>query len=335
MLMRSLFTAAASPCVRDGARRRCSLLQHALIGRSTRRLCSAPPPVPRKPLTGLASHVFAASVGLVAGGSIGLVGFGGAQFIIPGMTHPLLGLSQLSASGVSLASLSVSTVTSGASFVAAGCAALPVAAVIALPSMVSARVFTRLAARLSGDALALFFNGFSVILMMVNLIVATTAHGKEQPHTDPQAVALTRRETAAHESTDLSKFWEHALFGVCSGGVSALMGVGGLPLTISYLTVNTDLSHHLVQGTAVCSAAPAVLVSALSRAGSIPIATAVAVAVGASVGASLGAHAALSLKEAHLRVLYMVALAGFGGSSSIRAVANVRALLAARRNTTR
>jgi hypothetical protein len=268
---------------------------------------------------------------LVAGGSVGLVGFGGAQFIIPGMTHPLLGLSQLSASGVSLAALSVSTVTSGASFVAAGCAALPVAAAIAVPSMVSARVFSRLAAGMSGDALALFFNGFSVLLMTSNLAVVCTADSKEKPHAEPKVVALKRRETVAQESWDGSKAWMHAAFGVCSGALSALMGVGGLPLTISYLTLNTDLSHHLVQGTAICSAAPAVLVSALSRASSIPVATAVAVAVGASVGASVGAQAALSLEERHLRVLYIVALAGFGGSSTIRAVTNVRALLAARR----
>lgn len=268
---------------------------------------------------------------MVAGASIGLVGFGGAQFIIPGMTHPLLGLSQLSASGVSLASLSVSTVTSGISFLAAGCAALPIAAAIAVPSMVSARIFTQVAARLSGDALALFFNGFSVFLMLCNFIVISTASNKEEEMHDQEAVVLKRRETAAEESSDMSKALMHAAFGAASGAVSALMGVGGLPLTISYLTLNTDLPHHLVQGTAVCSAAPAVLVSAFSRLGAIPIGTAVAVAIGASIGSSLGAQAALMLPESQLRVLYMVALAAFGGSSSIRAVANMRALLAARR----
>ena len=32
------------------------------------------------------------------------------------------------------------------------------------------------------------------------------------------------------------------------GILSALMGVGGAPLCMSYLTVATDLPHHLVQG---------------------------------------------------------------------------------------
>jgi len=287
--------------------------------------------VPRKPLAGAASHLYSGAVGLLAGGCIGLVGFGGAQVITPLMTHPLLGLSQIGASGVALSSLGVSTVTSGASFLVAGCATLPVAAAIALPSMVSARLMTRVAERMSGDSLALFFNTFSLILLAGNFYVISTAKPKEKAHPSPEVVALARRDSALVESSDGRKVAEHVAFGVFSGAISALMGVGGLPLTISYLTLNTELPHHLVQGTAVCSAAPAILVSAISRIGAVPVATAVAVAVGASAGASLGAQGALRLDEAQLRLLYMVALVVFGGSSSVRAVGNVRAVLAARR----
>ena len=53
-------------------------------------------------------------------------------------------------------------------------------------------------------------------------------------------------------------------FGALSGVLSSLVGVGGLPIAMSYLTVSTDLPHHLVQGTAVLAVAPSVLVSALS-----------------------------------------------------------------------
>jgi len=291
---------------------------------------TTPPPAPRKPLAGAASHIYSGAVGLLAGGCTGLVGFGGAQVITPLMTHPLLGLSQIGASGVALSSLGVSTVTGSASFLVAGCAALPVAAAIALPSMVSARLMTRVAERLTGDALKLFFNTFSLILLAGNFYVISTAKPKEKAHACPQAVALARRDSAFAESSDGRKVAEHAAFGVFSGAISALMGVGGLPLTISYLTLNTELPHHLVQGTAICSAVPAILVSAISRISAVPVATAVAVAVGATVGASLGAQGALRLDEVQLRLLYMLALAIFGGSASVRAVGNLRAMLAAR-----
>ena len=90
-----------------------------------------------------------------------------------------------------------------------------------------------------------------------------------------------------------------------SGIISSLMGVGGLPLTISYITEVTNLPHHYVQGTAVCAVIPSILVSAISRVRVIPMSTAGCVALGAMAGGYGGANAALHMTEEHLRIIYI------------------------------
>jgi len=45
----------------------------------------------------------------------------------------------------------------------------------------------------------------------------------------------------------LPKLAQYACFGGGLGILSALMGVGGLPIAVSYLTVFSDCPHHLVQ----------------------------------------------------------------------------------------
>ena len=61
----------------------------------------------------------------MGGSTIGFVGWGGAQVIIPGMTYKYqnlglfngIGLSQLSATGISLSCLSLSTISSSIQFI--------------------------------------------------------------------------------------------------------------------------------------------------------------------------------------------------------------------------
>lgn len=103
------------------------------------------------------------------------------------------------------------------------------------------------------------------------------------------------------------------------------MGVGGLPLTMSYITEATELTHHYVQGTAVCALVPSILMSATSRLHAIPIQTAGYVAFGAMVvGGYWGAQSALRLTEDQLRHLYMVSLVVFGGRSAFGAAKNIQ-----------
>ena len=106
------------------------------------------------------------------------------------------------------------------------------------------------------------------------------------------------------------------------------MGIGGLPLTMSYLTSFTGLPHHLVQGTAQLAVAPSAITSAVSRLHVVPAATAAAVSTGAMGGAVVGASIALRTSEEGLRDLYMLSLVVLGGRSVVAAAHNLRSILA-------
>jgi uncharacterized membrane protein YfcA len=105
-------------------------------------------------------HLYAFGAGSVAGAMVGTVGWGGAQVLIPALTakHSLANAPQLAATGVSLTSLSWSTVSMGWEFWHENKVHVPLALMIGIPAVVSARIGTQLAKRLSGDALELIFN---------------------------------------------------------------------------------------------------------------------------------------------------------------------------------
>ena len=250
------------------------------------------------------------------------------------MTHPVMGLSQLAATGVSLCSLSLSTVTGSIKFLLEDSASLKTAAIIALPSIVTARVGARLAARLPDDVLQLAFNAVSVLLIPTHFIVQRNAERRwsatsteQQEQQDPgsqQPMKPPTRDSAMELALC------HSAFGCVSGVISAIMGVGGLPLTMSYLTAFTSLPHHLVQGTAQLAVAPSAITSAVSRWNVVPVATAAAVSAGAMGGATVGASIALRTSEERLRELYMLSLLLLGGRSFVAATRNLRSIWARR-----
>jgi uncharacterized membrane protein YfcA len=314
-----------------------------------------------------ARNLYAWSVGLMAGGVVGTVGFGGAQVVIPSMTataSPMIqnvaGYSQLAATGISLASLSISTISSGYNFWKDQKVHVPIAIAIGIPAVIAARLGTSVAKRISHDALALFFNGFSILLMPTHYYIQHCKnnhhHPKGQSNNDYDNLSFTvedlpsvgnnkndthqsasSSETTADENKDgedtiisvtRTEMLQHAGYGLFSGILSALMGVGGLPITISYLTLaTTDMHHHTIQGTAVCSLIPAILVSAASRWSVVPIQPAICVAGGAVVGSYAGSYFALHLDEDRLRQLYMASLVLFGSRSVYGAVGNLRNII--------
>ena len=338
-------------------------------------------------LQGPAKYAAGTATGLAAGFVLGLVGWGGAQIIKPSLTQ-FVGLSTLAANGTSLTSLSVAATMGAARFGFGGQSDLATAACIAIPSMAGARFGVVLAQKMSSEALALVFNGVSVILIPSHFFVQK--YREQNPHEDGggsglrfflddiqdhdvaaqdqnvnnsanvgvnEASAATVAEgisttplgasrdasspdmsTPATTSTlDFQRLqnlnplvFKHIAFGSVMGVVSALMGVGGAPLCMSYLTVATDLPHHLVQGTMMVAVLPAVLTSAASLAvgGHTPLLLAASVCAGSGIGSYLGAETALHLSESTLRSLYMGSLVLLGSRAFIAAIGNVRRLTA-------
>jgi len=307
--------------------------------------------------------LYAFGVGTAAGFTIGIVGWGGAQILIPAMTVPLplANYSQLAATGISLSSLSFSSVSASYKFLCEDKVVVPIAMSIGLPAVISARFGTvYLAQRLSSNALALFFNAFSVILIPTHFWIqqrADTRRTKQQQQQQKQQQTKPHIENAeGRNSTTVNKtinnntlstiddddtmttwfsqqkvpadVYQHISFGLFLGTISSLMGVGGLPFAMSYVTEfchdSMPPNHQYVQGTAVCAVVPSVLMSALSRLRSVPLLTAGCVATGATLGSSLGAGIALQLDPVTLHHLFMGSLLLFGGRSTIGAIRNLQ-----------
>ena len=121
---------------------------------------------------------------------------------------------------------------------------LLVAAAIAVPGIIGARIGVRLAEKMSGELLALIFNGMSMILIPTHVFVQE--YRKKNPHNNVEAIPAFSLERVRASAGD-PLMYQHAMYGLASGFLSALMGVGGAPLTMSYLTLQTTLPHHLVQ----------------------------------------------------------------------------------------
>lgn len=308
----------------------------------------SPPPSLRR-------HLYSLVIGSAAGATVGLVGWGGAQIIIPAMAWPnpaYAGLTQLAATGVCLASLSVSTATSGWEYWRKGSVDAPLAATIGASSALSAQWGTRLARRLSGRSLALVFDGLSMVFIPTHYWIQCRAEARRKASSSDaplrehsvgeakvvkspkQAISLNGDRHIPDTSALLriptiacADLLQHVAFGTLSGIVSALMGVGGLPLTVSYITEASGIEHHKVQGTAICAVIPAVVMSAISRMNVVPPVTAAVVSVGAATGGCAGAKAALYLSEDTLRHLYMGSLVILGGRSVFGAGKNITSMV--------
>ena len=273
---------------------------------------------------------------------------------------PFANYSQLAATGISLSSLSFSSVSASYKFLCEDKVVVPIALSIGLPAVISARFGTvYLAQRLSSNALALFFNAFSVILIPTHFWIqqrAETRRTKQQQQqtqqqTKPHIENVEDRNSTTVNKTinndtlstiddeDIMTTWfsqqkvpadvyQHISFGLFLGTISSLMGVGGLPFAMSYVTEfchdSMPPNHQYVQGTAVCAVVPSVLMSALSRIRSVPLLTAGCVATGATLGSSLGASIALQLDPVTLHHLFMGSLLLFGGRSTIGAIRNLQ-----------
>ena len=155
----------------------------------------------------------------------------------------------------------MSSISSGYRFWSDNQVNIPLALSIGLPAVVSARVGSHIA-KLSGNALELFFNGFSLLLIPTHLWIQKIRSERDEldvvdiDKEEEDTISKTRidgstssrrlvNDTVSIQATSNSSITsirdavrnnplllQHASFGVFSGVLSSLMGVGGLPLTM-------------------------------------------------------------------------------------------------------
>lgn len=300
--------------------------------------------------------------------AVGIVGWGGGQIIIPAFTysHPIANIPQLSATGLSLSGLALSSLSSGSKFWREKSVNIPIALSIGVPAVASSLIGSQIAKRLSGNVLALVFNGFSIVSIPVFFWIQQRRASKHyEDDNDQNLVGVTPQikvkeiehvKSANNDSNNNNKnntnkrqiescssiskssqqwlneilstpnLTKHISCGVACGIISSIIGVGGLPLTMSYLSESTHLSHHFVQGTALIALIPSIIFSTATKLHIMPVQTTVLVAFGGIIGGYAGAQFALDLTEEQLRFLYMSSLVLFGGRSMHGAIGNIRTL---------
>jgi uncharacterized membrane protein YfcA len=103
---------------------------------------------------------------------------------------------------------------------------------------VGVRIGLRAAQKMSSEFQALIFNGMSVVLIPSYFLV--------QQHTESIG---KKREKPISDSFDSLMIAKSSVFGVFLGSITSIMGVGGLPMVMSFLTLATECPHHLIQVT--------------------------------------------------------------------------------------
>ena len=278
--------------------------------------------------------------GFAGGSCVGLVGWGGTQIAVPALTHPSVGnMPQLVASAVSVCSQSVAASSACANYYTSGAVDVQLAATIALPAMVGARAGVAISRRLQPDVHALMFNGGSLLLMPCHFFVQrwrqTQQQSQQQQSQQQQSQQQQQQSQQQQEGQQplpspqpSGNTASLVSFGFLAGTLSSLMGVGGGPLAVSFLSVTTTLPHHLMQGTAACAVVPGMLAGGFFHVmkGHVPLASCAAVTAGAAAGGVFGSQVALGLSDERLRQCYMASLVLLGGRSFVAAGRNLQAI---------
>ena len=110
-----------------------------------------------------------------------------------------------------------------------------------------------------------------------------------------------------------------SVFGAAMGWTNGFMGVAGLPFVVTFLTLATDLPHHVIIGTTFASVTPTVLaaVTAHIRAQTVPLRLMPSLLGGAGIGCVAGATMSLNTSPEILQMLFILSLVAAGTRSSL------------------
>lgn len=220
--------------------------------------------------------------GFVAGLAGGLFGVGGGILLVPILTGSFA-LTQHQAHGTSLAAIGATAIAGMLVYAAQGHVAWVTGAIMAVASMVFARLGARLVARTSHAGLTRAFAVFLVLVAARMLWKAPAGGG---------APAL---EGLAGAAAALG-------VGAAVGLLAGFMGVGGGILAVPALTLLFGASQQTAQGTSLALILVTAPVGAIEhhRHGNVVARLVPYLALGAVLGAPLAAWLALRLPQAAL-----------------------------------
>jgi len=207
------------------------------------------------------------AAGVLAGLAGGLFGVGGGIILVPTLTG-WFGLTQHEAHGTSLAVIAATALPATIVYALRGQVDVPTALMVALGSLVTARLGARAATRLSGRALKWAFAVF-IALVAIRLFwkVPTPAAHAGLPGIGGLAFDL--------------------LVGGATGFVAGFMGVGGGVIAVPAFTLGLGMSQHVAQGTSLAVILVTGPAGAIEHArhGNVVLRVVPPLAVGAAAGA--------------------------------------------------
>lgn len=230
----------------------------------------------------------------------GLFGIGGGALAVPGLLW--LGLTQHAAHATSLAAIVLTAAAAVVPFALDG-AVDPLAAVaLVVGSLAGVTLGTGLMHRIPEKGLRLGFVAFLVIVairMLIGIELSGDAHVPEL--SSVQLLAL-------------------AGVGLATGGLSAVLGVGGGIVLVPALVLGFEFSQHAAEGTSLAVIVPTALLGAARHTvrGYTRWRTGLTVGAGGILGGLGGAVVALTLQGLLLQRLFAVFLLVMGAHVLLR-----------------
>jgi uncharacterized protein len=228
-------------------------------------------------------------IGLISGTVGGLVGLGGGIILVPLLTG-WMHLPQHQAHGTSLTAVVTTALIGSAVYASAGRVDWWTALVLAIGSVVAARLAAHHAGRVSARTLRLCFSAFLIAMALL--------------------LPLKERLPSLPPLYGLPSILALLGLGLLIGTLSGLLGVGGGALLVPMLVLVLGLPQHLAQGTSLAAIVPGGFTGAwvYHRSGRVSRSTLPLLLLGVVVGSTLGGRAALALPAHTLRLVFAVVL---------------------------
>lgn len=253
---------------------------------------------------------------------------GGGIVLTSALTR-IFGITQLQATGTSLAVKTAGNISAGITFAGAGFVDFSTAVQIATPAMIGVLHGAKIGAKASDRRLKLLFGG---LLLVLAPICALAKSKKDVEEVDSGAVSAKRGVPASplelvqrvkdQATSDPYRALRHLGVGLGFGYCTGLLGVGGAPLVMTYLFMDmAGESGQKVVGTTLATVTvPSIVGMGVHwRLGTILWPAVPLLMAGSLSGGVGGAQAAMMVDSDLIRYAFSGFLACLGGNTLYRA----------------